>query len=128
MERKKLVLLLDSNQGDRDEFALELRRNGYLVTEVATADEAVRRAHEVGPDLIVTQYPELMEDGTPFLSVVKADPQLKHIKVLAVSREMNDSEMAESLRLGGDAYLPKPAHPVQVVMDVRRLIGPARAE
>jgi hypothetical protein len=87
----------------------------------ATRDGAGRR----GASLVVTfvpekqtVYPELMPDGTPFLSVVKGNPQLKNIKVLAVSREMNDSEMAETLRLGGDAYLPKPAHPVQVVMDV----------
>lgn len=81
---------------------LELRE----VYEASDGLEAVQRAQELNPDLI------LMDIGLPKLNGIDAARQIRgslpHSKILFLTQESSDEVVQEALRLGALGYVHKP--------------------
>ena len=76
-----------------------------VVCEVADGLEAVAKAKELRPDLVV------LDIGLPHLNGIKAARQIcecvPHVKILFVSMETCPEIVQETFRIGGSAYVAK---------------------
>ncbi len=122
-----MIVIADN---DRETVALlseALRRFGYEVLAVESAEEALRAALENRPDLV---FVETNLPGTSGYTVCRAlkDRYGPSLPVFFVSRERTEPfDRVAGLLLGADDYLVKPFDPGEVVARVRRFVAPPDA-
>ena len=119
----KTVLIVEDNELNMRLFNDLLQAFGYKTVQTRDGRQALPKARESKPDLIVMdiQLPEI--SGLDVTKMLKEDPDLKHIPVLAVTAfAMRGDE--QKIRAGGcDAYLSKPISVTTFLDTVRRFIG-----
>jgi CheY-like chemotaxis protein len=110
MPRK--VLVADDEPLTAEMLALMLAFNGYEVVCAHDGAEALRRAREVRPDVILLDVimPEL--DGDEVTRALRADPELGGCPVVLFSSV--DEDDIEWRDVGANLFLQKP-------IDIRRL-------
>ncbi len=104
----KTVLIVEDNELNLKLFTDLLRANGYLTVSTRDGRQAVEMTRRHRPDLILMdiQLPEI--SGLEITRILKDDPELKAIPVIAVTAfAMKGDE--EKIREGGcEGYIAKP--------------------
>lgn len=102
------VLAVDDN--DEALFALEnlLRRHGYDVVTASDGREAIERAREDHPDVILLDVvmPEL--NGYEVTQILKADAVLKYTPLVLLTSKDDLDEVVHGFEQGADDYIIKP--------------------
>jgi len=120
--RGKTVLLVEDNLHNRRIFAGILSHYGYRVEEAVNGAEAVERAAEVKPDLILMDLSLPVMDGWEAARRIKAIPEVAKIPIVALTAHAMDGDEQRALDAGCDAYLAKPISPKKLVAEVGRLL------
>ena len=115
------VLVADDDAGVRAVLRSILSGDGYLVTEAASGDEALRLFASQGADLILSdlQMPGL--DGLELLRRVRALDQTVAFIILTGAGSIENAVGA--LRLQADDYLVKPFNVDEVVLASERALN-----
>ena len=121
-----LVLIVDPFVDARDMYAEYLEFRGYRVATAATGAEAIQRARADEPALILmdTYLPEM--SGIDTLRVMRADPALCHIPILAFTTNAMEHERAAAHRVGFDAVIPKPCLPDDLIAAIQPYLARLR--
>lgn len=91
-----------------------------VVGQAGTGDEAVRRAAELDPDVIVMDIRMPGGDGIDATRRIANDPALAKCRVLVLSMFELDEYVYGALRAGASGFLLKDAHPDQLQDAIRR--------
>jgi CheY-like chemotaxis protein len=91
--KKPLILLADDDNDIRGILALKLRAAGLEVVEATNGQDAIDKAHQRPPDLIVMDVRMPVMSGTEAMGVIKSDPQTKDIKVVFLSNFGEEDEI-----------------------------------
>jgi signal transduction histidine kinase len=124
-----LVLSVDDNEASRYTIGRTLRQAGFRVIEADTGTEALRRARDDSPDLVLldVKLPDI--DGFEVSRRLKADPATASIPVLQITATYSSTEhWVQALDAGADGYLTHPAEPVVLVATIRALLRAREAE
>lgn len=122
------ILIVTRDPDAATVYGFWFRHLGYGVRAVADPDEALAVARAIGPDLVVTNFPTLLADGTTLTAGVRATPALSDVPVLNVTSHAMPEELAAGFAAGTNAAVVMPVS-LQVLADeVRQLIGPASAQ
>ena len=113
------VLVVDDNDGARDVAALTLRRAGFHVVTAANGVEALLKAHELRPLVIVMDVQMPILDGVEATRLLKATEATRHARVIAYTADPSfDARDSDELFA---AVLRKPSPPTVVVNTVREV-------
>jgi CheY-like chemotaxis protein len=85
-----------------------LQANGYTVTVVGTADEALASIEGSRPDLILMDIQLPGQDGLSLTRLLKADPKFASIPVVALTAHAMLTDRQLSLDAGCIGYITKP--------------------
>ena len=124
-----LILSVDDNEASRYAIARTLRQAGFRVIDAGTGTDALRRAHEDTPDLILldVKLPDI--DGFEVSRRLKDDPATAPIPVLQITATYSSVEhWAQALNAGADGYLTHPAEPMVLIATIRALLRAREAE
>ena len=104
----KKVLVVEDNELNLKLFCDLLRAHEYLTEGVRDAREALARAREFGPDLIVMdiQLPHI--SGYELIVQLKADLALRAVPIMAVTAYAGREDEERIRAAGADAYVSKP--------------------
>ena len=109
-------------------FRTILARGGYTVFEVVRGSEAVAKAREVRPHIIVldVNLPDL--DGLEVCRASAPIAQTASIPVLMLTVRHDDTDVLAGLEAGADDYVAKDSAPELILARVQRLVQlpPAR--
>jgi two-component system cell cycle response regulator DivK len=105
---RKKVLIVEDNELNMKLFHDLLQAKGYDVVQTREGSTVLELAREHRPDLILMDIQLPGISGIDVTVKLKADPELSHIPVVAVTAfAMKKDE--ERIRLGGcNAYITKP--------------------
>ena len=81
MKEKPLILIADDETDIRDVVKMKLEASGFKVEGAANGEEAVQKAKELAPDLIILDVVMPKMDGVSALFKLKEDEKTKNIKV-----------------------------------------------
>jgi CheY-like chemotaxis protein len=118
----KTVLLVEDNLHNRRIFAGILKHYGYTVEEAVNGEEAVTKAQETRPDLILMDLSLPVLDGWEATRKIKGITELAGVPVVALTAHAMEGDEQKALDAGCDAYLAKPISPKQLVAEVGRFI------
>jgi DNA-binding response OmpR family regulator len=115
------VLVVDDEPTIRDVVSRYLLRAGYDTAVAATGKEAIRRAGDDRPDVVVL---DLMLPDVDGLEVMRRLRQQDRDRtaILLLTARGEESDRVLGLRLGADDYVVKPFSPAEVVARVDAML------
>lgn len=101
------LLVVDDNP-DMRAYIREDLESVYAVQEAGTGLEAMERALESIPDLVISDVNMPGMDGLEFCRLLKADVRTSHIPVILLTARTGDELRIAGIEVGADAHLEKP--------------------
>ncbi len=102
------ILIVDDDPWILRMVSTLLEKRGYSIVTACDGEEALQRAEEVKPDLVVTDVMMPKMDGWELVRNLRARPQLALIPVLFLTALNGEEDRMRGFRLGADDFLPKP--------------------
>ena len=124
---KKILVVEDDpvNQMILSDF---LAANGYDTVAASSGPEGIERFDREAPDLLLVDIQLPRKNGFELLREIKSRPDGKATPILLMSAVYNDRDQSNrTIQLGtlADGYLAKPFDLVQLLAQVRQLLGEA---
>ncbi len=119
---KPSLLLVDGDSKSLRVLEVSLKKAGFNVTTATTGVEALAKAKESLPDLVIsdTDMPEL--NGYDFCREFKRQPDWAEIPFIFLTAETAIENKIRGLELGVDDYLTKPIYIKEILTRVRILL------
>jgi len=124
-ENAPTVLIVDDFDDNRQMYAEFLTFCGFRVVEAANGVEAIDKAKEVVPDLVVMDLSLPVLDGWEATRRLKADPATRHIPVVALTGHALEGHSQGARDAGCDRFLAKPCLPEKLLDTVRQVLAGA---
>jgi two-component system, cell cycle response regulator DivK len=102
------VLLIEDDPPNREMLTLYLTSQGYAVTTATNGGEGLQLAAQLAPDLILLDMGLPVMDGWAMVSALRADPQLAHLLVIALTAYAMEGDREHCLAAGCNDYCSKP--------------------
>ncbi len=113
------VLIADDNIDMRTYLQKLLQAAGFQVECVGDGEQALGRAREHRPDLVLSDVMMPKMDGFGLLAALRKDPQLRDVPVLLLSARAGEEAKVEGFAAGANDYLVKPFSARELVARVR---------
>ena len=121
----KRILVVEDNDLNRRLFCDVLISQGYAVEPVADGHQALARAREFVPNLIIMDIQLQGVSGLELIEQAKADPALRPIPILAVTAYAGKGDEDRIRTAGAEGYLAKPVSISPFMTAVRALVEKA---
>jgi two-component system, cell cycle response regulator DivK len=117
--------LVDDYADNRSMYARYLEYAGYRVDEATNGQEALDKADQIHPDLIVMDLSLPVMDGWEATRRLKANPRTKRILVLALTGHALGDHEREATAAGCDGYVTKPCLPEDLAARIQDMLAGA---
>lgn len=102
------ILVIEDNCVNLELVTDLLEANRFSVVPARTAEEGLRLARELVPDLVLMDLSLPGMDGLAATKAIKTDPVTCHVPVVALTAHAMRGDEAAALKAGCDGYLSKP--------------------
>ena len=116
------ILVIEDTEDNRRILNDLLTTAGYELIEANDGAEGVAAAAREKPDLILMDIQLPIVDGYEATRRIKADPQTKHIPVIAVTSYALSGDEAKAVAAGCSGYVAKPFSPRKILAMVRQFL------
>ena len=115
-----LVLVVDDVDHGREIFAEYLEYRGFRVATAADGLEAIEKAFELRPDVILMDLSLPGIDGWEATRRLKADDRTRDTPIIALTAHALASAHEKAREVGCNAVVTKPCLPKDLEQEVRR--------
>jgi CheY-like chemotaxis protein len=122
---RQLVLVVEDYQDAREMYAAYLQFSGFDVAEAGNGVEAVEKATELLPDIVLMDLALPRMDGWEATRRLKADARTRHIPIVALTGHALAGHAEGAREAGCDSFVTKPCLPDALVAEIRRLLDQA---
>jgi PAS domain S-box-containing protein len=113
------VLIADDNVDMRTYLQKLLQSAGFQVEAVGDGEQALGRARERKPDLVLSDVMMPKMDGFALLAALRRHSELRDVPVLLLSARAGEEAKVEGFAAGANDYLVKPFSARELVARVR---------
>ena len=121
MARKK-ILIVDDTDFNRD-LVVQLLEDDFETVIAENGEEALQKTESERPDLILMDLGMPVMDGWEATRILKANDNLKHIPIIAVTSHAMVGDEIDARKAGCDDYLPKPIDEDLLLRKIRKYLG-----
>ena len=122
----KTILIVNGDADTREILRVLLRHHGYVTREAMTVDDAIAAASLEPPALITGEFWVPTASGYCCLPErIRAEESLMTTRVLVLTADAFEGVHLRAKAAGADGLMTKPFELPAVVVEIRRLIGPA---
>lgn len=118
---KKKILVVDDAEFNRD-LLFQLLEDDYEVIMAVDGGEGVKKAEQEKPDLILMDLGMPVMDGWEATRRIKANSELKHIPIIAVTSHAMVGDEIQAREAGCDDYLPKPIDENELLRKIKKFL------
>jgi adenylate cyclase len=122
MRNPPLILAVDDMPANIEILQMRLESQGYQVATAADGEEALTKARELLPDLILLDIMMPKLDGIQVTKQLKADTSLPFMPIILVTAKADTKDIVTGLNSGGDDYLTKPFEHSALIARVRAML------
>lgn len=113
------ILVADDDPDLREIVRLTLQRDGYDVIEAADGEQAIARAIDSAPSLILLDMMMPGPDGFDTCRKLKSDRRTLSVPVIFITGQGDHRARTRSMQVGAEDYLDKPFDPRDLSRRVR---------
>lgn len=110
-----LILIVEDFDDAREMYREYLDFAGFRVETARDGREAIDKARELDPDLILMDLSLPVMDGWEATRRLKADPKTSHLIIVALSAHALAAEGERARQAGCDGFIAKPCLPSDLV-------------
>ena len=117
------VLIADDEPNILVTLEFLMQREGHRVLLARDGDEALAQLRAHRPDLVLLDVMMPGKSGFEVCQALRADEALAGTRVLLLSAKGRDTDVAQGLGVGADAYMTKPFSTKELAARVRGMLG-----
>ena len=117
-----LILIVDDFPDNREMYTQFLEFSGLRVAEAQNGMEALERAFDLLPDLIVMDLSLPGLDGWEATRRLKADERTRAIPVIALTGHALAGHSKGAMEAGCDAFITKPCLPERLLEEIQAML------
>lgn len=119
---KRTVLIVDDEPDATELVSYNLTQAGYSVLAAKDGAEALEKARETKPDLILldVMLPEL--DGMEVCKLLRNTAATAGIPIIMLTAKAAEVDRVLGLELGADDYVTKPFSPRELLLRIKKLL------
>ncbi len=121
------ILIIEDNLLNLELATDLLAANGFVVSSAPTAEEGLRMARALLPDLVLMDFSLPGMDGLSATKHLKADPATRHLAVVGLTANAMKGDEETALNAGCDGYLTKPIDTRTFIAAVTKFIAAAHS-
>lgn len=118
---KPIIVVAEDNADVADLLCTQLEPF-YEVVAARDGVEALKRAGEIIPDLVITDVMMPNMDGMALARAIRANDLTTHIPIIMVTARVTEQDRIEGIKAGADAYLVKPFNTEELLTRVAKLL------
>ena len=119
----KRILIVEDREAGRELLRTVLEKEGYAVMEARDGAEALEKAHQDPPDLVLLDVNLPSRDGYQVLQDFRNHQKLADIPVLAITANAMRGDREKALAAGFNAYLSKPVSLTNLREEISRFLS-----
>ncbi|MBO9619195.1 MAG: response regulator transcription factor [Niabella sp.] len=116
------ILVADDEPDLLDILSYNLIKEGYNVTTAKDGDEAIEKANQVKPHLIILDMMMPKKTGVQVCQVLRAQDAFKETLIMFLTALNDESTQIRGLETGADDYVSKPVSPKVLLSRVAALL------
>ena len=117
------ILIAEDEKDIRELIVFSLTFSGFEVVSAVDGQDALEKAMEVKPDLIMMDVRMPRMTGYEACARMKEMEELKDIPVVILSAKGQDSEIQTGLNVGAYEYILKPFAPDELIQRVQEIVS-----
>src|SRR5882724_10282034 len=120
---RTMILVADDNEDNLQIISRILQANGFEVMVERNGKDALERARQARPELIVmdVMMPEM--SGMEVLEKLRESPQTSRIPVILLTAMSQNDDVIAGYQIGADYYMTKPYTSKELLYGVRLVLG-----
>lgn len=119
--RDKKILIADDEPDILEIIQYNLQAEGYTVYTAKDGDEAMMRAKQIQPNLIILDIMMPKKNGVEVCELLRAQPAYKDTLIIFLTALSDESSQLKGLDTGADDYISKPISPKLLTSRVNAL-------
>jgi CheY-like chemotaxis protein len=120
---QETILIVEDSELNRRLLEAVLKPHGYCLLVAEDGETGLVLARDGKPDLILMDVLLPGIDGYEVTRRLRADPETRHIVVIALTASASDEERAQALAAGCDAYISKPIDTRAFPQQIRQFLA-----
>ena len=113
------ILIIEDDPEIQEMLKYAFAREGWLLSQVLTAEEGLERLHKEGADCVVLDIMLPGMDGFKALKKIRADESLRGLPIIMCTARGEETDVVTGLELGADDYVVKPYSPRVLAARIR---------
>jgi len=113
------ILVVDDEQWNRELMQHMLSPMGYSIHMAVDGRDALKKAAEIHPDVILLDLIMPNMDGIETARCLKQDPRFQHIPIIVVTAATQEDSRIQALEIGVDDFLNKPVNRSELAARLR---------
>ena len=102
------ILIVDDNSDNRELVVKVLKSRGYEMVEAVDGEDAIQKAHDERPSLILLDISLPIMDGYEVTRRLKSHEESKDIPIVALTTHVMKGDKERAIEAGCVGYIPKP--------------------
>ncbi len=116
------ILIVDDEEDLVTMIKLRLEAAGYDTLEAYDGQEALKKAQDQNPDLIILDLMLPKMNGYKVCRMLKFNEKYRHIPIIMFTAKVQDTDKQMGQKVGADAYIIKPFEPDILLGKIRELL------
>ena len=122
MPHSNTILIVDDNQANLFTIEELLATEGYTLVLVDNGPEALQKAREIEPDLIILDVMMPGMDGFAVCTRLRQTPHLAEVPVLMLTILSEREYLLRGLQVGADDFITKPFDPLELRARIKSIL------
>ncbi|MBN8720552.1 MAG: response regulator [Sediminibacterium magnilacihabitans] len=119
--KPKQILIADDEEDILEIISYNLIKEGYEVYTAKDGNEAIERARQLHPDLIILDIMMPKKTGVEVCTILRSQPLFQDTLIIFLTALSDETSHIKGLETGADDYVTKPISPKVLVSRVNAL-------
>jgi DNA-binding response OmpR family regulator len=119
---KHKILVVDDEPDALELIEFNLKSAGYDVVTALDGEQALKKARDLLPKLIILDLMLPEVDGIEVCKILRRDQRTSGIPIIMLTAKAAEVDRVLGLELGADDYVTKPFSPRELILRVKRLL------